>query len=322
MILRAVLLLALLQSAIGNPQSAMAQQLTATTDTNGNFTWPTQIQASQITGFTNSIKIYNTNGLLVGTIGNDGTFAFTNPASGTGFGLASGYVSFNTPFGSTTFSNGDVYGTIAGATPLVNTVTQLQAQATSLQTALLALSNQLVLSLAISNSIYQNEFTASNAALQSALSSTVTVATNTLWLNTLSLIGTNGINGTNFALTLAYQGTNYSYALTTNNGALLTNLVYTVGAGASNNAAALVGNTNYFAAHFRLGTIVMGAGVTGLTNVFSPPFADPNFTVSVAQGDQNISNTYSSFAYSYNTFVVLGPYVSTARTLNYLAYHP
>ena len=304
--------------------SGRAQQLTATTDTNGNFTWPTMIPAAQIGGWTNPIYIYNTNGQLSGTINPNGSFLFTNSATSNSFsyGIQSGVVIIQTPSGSQIFSNGDVYGTIGGSIPLTSTVTNLVAQNTTLQAALLNLSNQMVASFGVSNSIYQNEFSGSNAAAQTAITGAVSAATNTIWGYAYPLIATNGINATNFAFTLGYQGTNYSYGLTTNNGAFYTNLVYALAAAGSNNAAALVGNTNYFATHFRLGTVTMGSGAIAVTNVFSPPFADPNFTVSVAQADQTSAYSYSSFAYSYDSFVVLGPSAGNSRTLTYLAYHP
>ena len=320
--------------------SGRAQQLTATTDTNGNFTWPTLIPAAQIGGWTNPIYIYNTNGQLSGTINPNGSFLFTNSATSNSFsyGIQSGVVIIQTPSGSQIFSNGDVYGTIGGSIPLTSTVTNLVAQNTTLQAALLNLSNQVFASFSASNATVFTALVASNLITQTALTNNLIGTSNALWTAAFTLIGTNGINATNYALTIGYQGTNYSYALTTNNGALFTNLVYALEAAQSNNVNGTFTSTNWFATHFRTGVFANPSPETNGTVIFYPGFADANFLVFLSPstgsigsyppwsgGSPNTPNfsTPNGYPASYTSFYFDCAFASpSAASYNYLIFHP
>jgi len=307
------------------------QDWTATTDSNGVFTWPQALPAGQLTDYTNKpFHLWSAGGGLIATIGTDGSITATNGAYAFTFSQGNG-LSVNDNQGGFGYSNGlfwinanQFYQAIItqiNTNPVVNTNVNFTF-VTNFYNSLNALSNQIVASFEASNSIYLNAFSGSNATMFALFENYSNAITGSL----TALIGTNGINCTNLAYSLGVTETNYAYLLITNNGALMTNLVYALGTASTNLAA----STNWAAAHLRFGSFqTVWSGSAGLvlsTNVtFSPGFPDPSYQVYVTLGGSAtnaVANAVSSSPYSYNSFNLIVSGTGANPLVNYLIYHP
>ncbi|MDE2105650.1 MAG: hypothetical protein KGL39_50955, partial [Patescibacteria group bacterium] len=87
--------------------SLRADDLTALTDTNGFFTWPTNLQASQVTGYTNLPFLgYNTTNNAGWTLTPNGHYTFIDNYGTTNSFTASGWEIYQTNGASLIYTNG------------------------------------------------------------------------------------------------------------------------------------------------------------------------------------------------------------------------
>ena len=300
---------------------AFAQvQWTATTDTNGNFTWPPHVNSANLTPFTNTIYIYSTvtSTVPVIVLGTNGTATFTQ-TNGNTFNIGSTYFSFQTPYGSLTYSNGEIYNVVGASTnapfPTMASITNLQLEVTNLALSLLALSNQM----------QSYNFSGATNWLASLQATNATLQT-----NYAALAGTNGINATNFAYALFWSATNYANVLgqnLTNSVNLIgnnwTNYASAIGLAVSNYAAGLFLSTNAIATHFRFGVASVYTNFTSIT--FAPPFNDPSYYVYLSEGGTGFfTNAVYGFPSAYNQFqvTVQGSVAVGGLNYYYMLYHP
>ena len=315
--------------------SALADDLTALTDTNGNFTWPPTINAAQISGWTNrSIIMVSTNGGS-GTIGTDGHFRFVDTNGMVVAFAPRTFTAMETNGNGFTYSNGMFY--LNGETffqsviTVANSTSNQLASVTNLQNAVNNLSNQMFALFSASNAVTFAALAATNTAIRAAL-----VATNT---SLLAAIATNGVESTNLAYALAYANTNFTLYSVSNATLQLTNFAYLIGQNATNyaNLLALYGTNNanfvitnagsgaaYFSQHFRQGTGYVGAGTNLQPITFDPAFADGSYRVYLSSTGIYPTNQFFVFG-SYSTYFLLqriGGDTNYTYTFDYLLYHP
>lgn len=313
-------------------QNAFADDLAALTDTNGNFTWPPHINASQITGWSNTITFISTNGGSA-TLNPDGHFRFVDSNGMVVAFAPQSFTAMETNGNGFTYSNGMFY--LNGETFFqsvviaANSTSNQMSSVTNLQNAINALSNQIFLSFSASNAVTLAALSGTNTLIHNAL-----IATNT---TLLAAIATNGVNSTNFEYALAYGNTNFTIYSVSNSGAQLTNFAYFIGQNATNyaNLVAAAGTnntsastnstfaivTNFFAAHTYSAFVTVPAGVWNTMVSVPAGFLPTDFHVVADHSDGNTTPFTLSFGGS-GIFYITVSDTNVAKYFQYILHHP